>query len=384
MGIAKSNNLKIFVLKCKSDYLNTNIESKARHFRYKEAIKISKELNINTIITAHHEDDQIETVYMAEKNNSSWVSKIGIRPNLSLFNDEHNKIQLIRPMLEITKIDILEYSKKYKIDYVEDPTNKDIRFKRNKVRKEIKNYIDDNTFRNHYLDISNNNQNKMKKISLDIKDEYINIIDTAQYKVLCILDISKLMKGNFDFIHLFLKKVLHEIFDYKEDLSIKKWISITDFINSKNNGKYFSIDKGIELSKTRSKIYIYNNNSIFKNTKINYMGNYFYEIGCITAYKDDKFISFDKKQGICLPYNLLSKLTVENWSYGDKCSIKNKKSIKVSDIFINNKLSLFHKKKYPLIKHNNKIIWIPNLYCSKIENIDKFKEYLILRWNASL
>ena len=80
----------------------------------------------------------------------------------------------------------------------------------------------------------------------------------------------------------------------------------------------------------------------------------------------------------------MSELRIDNWSHGDKCRIKNKKYTKVSDIFINNKLSLFHKKNYPILKHNDNIIWIPNLYCSKIENIDKFKSYLILRWNVNL
>ena len=48
-------------------------------------------------MTAHHEDDQIETIYMAEKNNSSWVSKIGIRSNLTLYNDNENKVEFRIP-----------------------------------------------------------------------------------------------------------------------------------------------------------------------------------------------------------------------------------------------------------------------------------------------
>ena len=57
---AKSNNLKILISKCdKNLFKNKNIESKARNYRYEKVVEFSKDLNVNYVLTAHHEDDQI-------------------------------------------------------------------------------------------------------------------------------------------------------------------------------------------------------------------------------------------------------------------------------------------------------------------------------------
>ena len=154
----------------------------------KKLLNVSKDLNVNYVLTAHHEDDQIETIYMAEKNNSSWVSKIGIRSNLTLYNDNKNKVDLIRPLLNVSKKQILDYAKQNKIAYVEDPTNKDVRYKRNKVRFLIKDRIDNESFRDYYLNISKINQNKINGLSQEINEKYLDIIKTSQYKKICILN----------------------------------------------------------------------------------------------------------------------------------------------------------------------------------------------------
>ena len=57
-------------------------------------------------------------------------------------------------------------------------------------------------------------------------------------------------------------------------------------------------------------------------------------------------------------------------------------SRKVSDVFINNKISIFEKRYYPIIKYNNEIIWIPNLIKTNIET-DKCDKILIV-WNNLL
>ena len=51
-----------------------------------------------------------------------------------------------------------------------------------------------------------------------------------------------------------------------------------------------------------------------------------------------------------------------HWNNGDSIRVNNQKKIKVKDIFSNNKLSLFDKEFYPIIKNSNsKIIWIPKM-----------------------
>ncbi|MDC0145116.1 tRNA lysidine(34) synthetase TilS, partial [bacterium] len=64
--IANENKLKIFTKKINSKNLfkNTNLEAKARYVRYEKLSDICSKNKIDYILTAHHEDDQIETIYM--------------------------------------------------------------------------------------------------------------------------------------------------------------------------------------------------------------------------------------------------------------------------------------------------------------------------------
>ena len=58
-------------------------------------------------------------------DNSDWISYLGIR-------DKYN--QIIRPMLDIQKDEILYYAQDNKLLWIDDPSNKDINFRRNKMR----------------------------------------------------------------------------------------------------------------------------------------------------------------------------------------------------------------------------------------------------------
>ena len=118
----KYNNKFISV---KSEPIIKNFEHNARIYRYNKLINYSNKNNINIILTAHHLDDQIETIYMKVKNNSDWVSKVGIR-------SEYGKIK--RPLLNIQKSILFKYSKTFNIKFVKDLSNNNINYLRNDIR----------------------------------------------------------------------------------------------------------------------------------------------------------------------------------------------------------------------------------------------------------
>ena len=146
----------------------------------------------------------------------------------------------------------------------------------------------------------------------------------------------------------------------------------------------FAISNYIEISKNKDYIYLYKSDSTIQNNKINSLGNHYYILGCLTVYKETKYLDFDNNEGICIPLNYQGKLEIKNWSHGDKFSIKNNKNSKVSDLFIDKKLSLFHKKNYPLIKYDDRIIWIPYMYSSIAKKNKSSDGYLVLIWNIKI
>ena len=106
-----------------------SIEEAARDIRYSFFEKISKKFNAQFIALGHHENDQAETVLMNLIRGSGSTGLSGMRG----VRDE----RYLRPMLLFSRQIIWEYALKRKLRYREDETNKDTRFFRNRIRKEL-------------------------------------------------------------------------------------------------------------------------------------------------------------------------------------------------------------------------------------------------------
>lgn len=101
-------------------------EDLARQKRYEFFNKIKQKHNANTIITAHHQDDVIETCFI------NLIRGTGTRGLASLKSGE-----IERPLLNVTKENILNYAKANILVWQEDSTNNDKNYLRNKVRIDI-------------------------------------------------------------------------------------------------------------------------------------------------------------------------------------------------------------------------------------------------------
>jgi len=111
-----------------------NIQSIARDKRYELLIKKAKKLKINNILLGHHKDDLIENFFIRILRGSGLNGIISFDKKTN-----HQDINLIRPLLKFSKIDLEKITKKVFKNYVEDPSNKNDEFKRVKIRNFIKN-----------------------------------------------------------------------------------------------------------------------------------------------------------------------------------------------------------------------------------------------------
>lgn len=102
-------------------------EEIARAARYAFLTKVQQATGADAIITAHHQDDALETAII------NMLRGTGRRGLSSLKSHE----QIIRPMLGISKQEILDYAKAHKLKWHEDSTNQDTVYLRNYVRHNI-------------------------------------------------------------------------------------------------------------------------------------------------------------------------------------------------------------------------------------------------------
>ena len=91
-----------------------NIQNWARTQRFEILISEARSLNA-LLMLAHHQDDQIETIYMRLGHNSGLIGLAGIKKQ-RLFQG----IKLIRPLLGQKKVDLVNYCRDKKIKYAED------------------------------------------------------------------------------------------------------------------------------------------------------------------------------------------------------------------------------------------------------------------------
>ena len=106
-----------------------NIQSIARDKRYELLISRAKKYKIKNILLGHHLDDLFENFFLRILRGSGLNGLISLDKKT-----KKNEVNLIRPLINVDKKDLIYISKKIFESYVEDPTNQDDKYKRVKVR----------------------------------------------------------------------------------------------------------------------------------------------------------------------------------------------------------------------------------------------------------
>ncbi len=118
------------------DKPKSNIHSKARNARYKLLTDLCHKEKIPYLLTAHHKNDQAETVLLRITRGSGIRGIAGICDISTI----ENQIILIRPLLNFTKQEMEETLQNAKIQYVSDPSNDNLKFDRIKIRKMLQDW----------------------------------------------------------------------------------------------------------------------------------------------------------------------------------------------------------------------------------------------------
>ena len=125
---------------------NKNIQSVARKKRYKLLVNQAKKFKIKNILLGHHLDDLFENFFIRILRGS------GLNGLVSLSKKTQNdQVNLIRPLLNFNKSDLIYISNYVFGSYIKDPSNEDDKFKRVKIRKFLKQLETEGLDRNKFL-----------------------------------------------------------------------------------------------------------------------------------------------------------------------------------------------------------------------------------------
>ena len=147
----KKISVNLNILNWKGPKPETNIQSVARDKRYNLLIERAKKFKINHILVGHHLDDLFENFFIRIIRGSGLKGLVSLGKKT-----QQDKIDIIRPLLDLSKNDLIYISKNIFGFYVDDPSNKNDKFKRVKIRNLLKQLENEGLDRNKFLLTINN------------------------------------------------------------------------------------------------------------------------------------------------------------------------------------------------------------------------------------
>lgn len=116
-------------------------EEDARQARYGFFARVYEAFGGQMLVTGHHLDDQVETILMRFVRGTGLRGLQGIQASQDFMatSDENHKVwmRFIRPLLTVSKEDILDYAADNQVRYVEDETNQSEIYFRNRIRHSV-------------------------------------------------------------------------------------------------------------------------------------------------------------------------------------------------------------------------------------------------------
>lgn len=351
-------------------YTENNFENEARKKRYAFYEEILKKYNTKYLFLAHHGDDLIETILMKIARGSNLEGYAGIKTI-----SKKNNYYIIRPFLNYTKQELINYNKKNNIKYYIDKTNKDTKYTRNRYRKNLLPLLKEENPNIHkqFLKYSNTLLEYNTYIEEQILTIYPLIINNNTLNIEKFKTYHPFLQKNL--LYKYLNNYYNNIPNIIKDKHIK---DILNLINSKKPNLTINLPLNNIANKTYNKLTIKkeektNNNYKIELKDINQIGNIIIKKIDNTS-KDGNDICRINSNNIALPLYIRNRIPGD---YIETKGLNGKKKIK--EIFIEKKVPKHLRDTYPiLVDNNNQIIWLPNLKKSKFNSQkDEFYDIIL-------
>lgn len=328
-----------------ADKMQISVQMAARDLRYEWFYKISKEYECSFIALAHNSDDQVETII------TNLIRGTGIR---GLTGMSFLKNLLFRPLLFNSREEIQNYADIFGLKWRNDSTNATTKYSRNKIRHSIFPIMSEinNAYKNNILKSIDYLKDTEDILNHFVTNAKKNIVTNNSSKT--IIDIEKLQ--NFP-----AKKTL--LFEILISINIPNSLAseATNLLDNSQSGKNVT-QFNISILRDRNKIIIKHNAEKEINVKIEKDELFrLKEYGIFAELEDIYNLEIQKDSKIAfLDYDKLNfPLTLRKWKNGDRFIPFGMKSFKkLSDFFIDEKLSLFEKEECLILCSDEKIVWV--------------------------
>ena len=346
---AKKNKLKVhcvqFNTKAFVKKSGTSVQMAARELRYNWFMELAKKNKFSFILTAHHANDNIETLLI------NLIRGTGIN-GLKGIPQKQNMIA--RPLLFASKELITGYAKKNKLNYRNDSSNDEVKYKRNYLRHKIVPGLKklnpglENTFMNNI---------RLFNQSAGVVKQFVKVKRTEM-----VVETNGLMQ-------IAVKKLLTE---ESAELLLHEWLSPKGFNSSQTEQMLKSLGENLsgklffsETHKTlidRDFIFIEKVGGTIPDKEF-----------LINGLADFKKLPFRVDAGLSSSKKIIKEkkiaqinfekhgfpMKIRKWKAGDKFKPLGMNGFKkISDFLINQKLNRFEKENIWLLMSKNDVVWV--------------------------
>lgn len=220
---------------------NNGIEAAARTARYTYFQLIMEQLEATHLVTAHHGDDQVETILMRLVRGSHLAGISGIKTKRSFAKGE-----LVRPLLSSTKEELVSYSQQYRIPYYEDESNQSLIYTRNRYRKEVIPLLkkENASLVEHFSDFSNDLGDILSLVQ-PLVNEVFNEVVKMNHPDYYEVDCSKLMMHPKTMQRQVISQLLSQLADHHQfDYKREHINQVVDLLNASNPNSHLDLPAG--------------------------------------------------------------------------------------------------------------------------------------------
>lgn len=351
-------------------------EEAGRDLRYGFFREIRKKVPNGKIAVAHNKNDQAETLLQRLMRGTGIHGLQGM---------EFKTLDIIRPILNISRDEIEEYLEENNIGYVVDRTNLLPIYNRNKVRLELIPYIEKNFNPNivntlwRTSQTANIDSSYLEQTSMDSYNHILKEENT--YRI--ILDGSKFKKNHRSIQNRIVRYAILRLIQTIQGLSEYHISSLVDMFLELQTGKKIDLPNEL-IGRVSYNDLIIEKRQILEN--IHYDFNL--TMGINTIRTLDSIIEinlvdkFDCKEDSYIKYidyhKIKGNLSLRNRRNGDRITpLGMNGSKKVKDYFIDKKIPREYRDEIPLLVDNENIIWIVGHGLSNLYRVTKSTEKIL-------
>ncbi|MBQ9936404.1 MAG: tRNA lysidine(34) synthetase TilS [Lachnospiraceae bacterium] len=351
--------------------LGLSVEEAGRKFRYQCFNEVAKENGCTRVAVAHNKNDMAETVIFNMLRGTGLKGMAGMQPVRG---------NIIRPILGITRDEIIEYLGEKQQTYRIDSTNEGLDYDRNKIRHIILPAMEDinKGAVGHICQMALEAGNSYSYIHNMAIEDYSGISSEDDFGKTVELDVNELYKYSPVLQEHLIHEAIGDVAGEKKDITRRHIVAVVGLLYQET-GKQLELPYGIRARRSYDKLIITNKNqdSLDYNIKIepdkvyNIPGQGIIEFKII-EYSDDVEIS-KKLYTKMLDYDkIVDALYLRTPEDGDYVVIDAKGSTKkLSRVFIDNKVDREKRGGWPVIASGKNIVWAVGLRFSEAYKVDE-------------